>query len=65
MSFLIDDFLCFPGRSPETAGIGLETIGVTVDVDSGYIVGGHNDDSERTSVNNIYAIGDVLKVGCN
>lgn len=30
--------------------------------DSGFIVGSHSGDQERSSVPNIYAIGDVLKV---
>jgi len=35
--------------------------------DSGYIVGNNDGDLERSTVRNIYAIGDVLKVNgvCN
>jgi dihydrolipoamide dehydrogenase len=44
------------GRSPNTAGIGLETIGVATD-DRGWILA---DESMQTNVPNVYAIGDVL-----
>lgn len=41
--------------------MGLEAVGVRTD-DAGFIIGGHNNDHECSSVSNIYAIGDVLKV---
>ena len=37
-------------------------MGVEIDPRTGFIVGGHDGDSERTSVPNIYAIGDILQV---
>jgi pyruvate/2-oxoglutarate dehydrogenase complex dihydrolipoamide dehydrogenase (E3) component len=49
------------GRVPATRDIGLAELGVEMD-QSGYIVGNHGGDSERSSVPNIYAIGDVLQV---
>lgn len=45
------------GRDPCTAGLGLEEIGVKL-AKNGKIV---HDEAERTSVSNIYAIGDVLQ----
>eukprot|EP01079_Euglenida_sp_SAG-EU17-18_P003351 gene3351-637_t len=46
------------GRACETSGIGLEAVGV--DLDKGYV---KVDNFERTSVPNIYAIGDIRKGG--
>jgi len=51
------------GRAPETHSLGLEEVGVKLD-ESGYIVGNNGGDLERSTVQNIYAIGDVLKVCC-
>eukprot|EP00049_Salpingoeca_infusionum_P011480 m.199419 g.199419 ORF g.199419 m.199419 type:complete len:520 (+) comp14943_c0_seq1:358-1917(+) len=45
------------GRDVCTKGIGLETVGVEVDPKSGKIV---HSEGDRTTVENIYAIGDVL-----
>ena len=44
-----------------THGLGLVEAGVMLD-DAGYIVGNNKGDRERSTVQNIYAIGDVLKV---
>ena len=50
------------GRVPETSQLGLREVGVELD-EGGFVVGGRDADHERTSVPNIYAVGDVLKVG--
>jgi dihydrolipoamide dehydrogenase len=47
--------LCI-GRKPDTAGVGLERIGVKVD-SSGWVVA---DETVKTNVPQVYAIGDVL-----
>ena len=47
---------------PETSQLGLQEVGVEMDK-GGFVVGGHDMDHERSSVANIYAVGDVLKVG--
>ena len=44
-----------------TDSLGLVAAGVMLD-DAGYIVGNNDGDRERSTVRNIYAIGDVLKV---
>ena len=44
-----------------THDLGLVEAGVLLD-DAGYIVGNNGGDQERSTVRNIYAIGDVLKV---
>ena len=49
------------GRVPETSQLGLRDVGVELDK-GGFVVGGHSEDHERTSVPNVYAVGDVLKV---
>jgi len=50
------DMLVFAiGRTPKTAGLGLETAGVELDSDAAIIVNDHN----RTNVPSIYAVGDV------
>ena len=43
------------GRTPNTANLGLETVGVAQDPNGAIVVDGFS----RTSVNNIYAVGDV------
>jgi glutathione reductase (NADPH) len=43
------------GRAPNTAGIGLERVGVATDPDGAIIV----DEDQHTNVPNIYAVGDV------
>ena len=50
-----DMVLCATGRRPNTANLGLETVGVRLN-DKGAVV---IDDEYRTSVPSIYAIGDV------
>jgi dihydrolipoamide dehydrogenase len=54
-SFEVDWVLLGTGRSPMTAGLGLESIGVRTDR-KGFV---ERDDQLRTAVPNIYAIGDV------
>jgi len=49
------------GRSATTADMGLEKVGVQCD-NNGFIIGNYDGDAERTSIANIYAIGDVLQV---
>ncbi len=51
-----DQVLYGTGRAPNTAGLGLERIGVTVDARGAIVVGDHFE----TSVPSIYAIGDVI-----
>lgn len=53
-TFAGDTLLVAAGRSPNTEDIGLDNIGITAS-DGGIDVSGHG----QTSVNNIYAIGDV------
>ena len=50
-----DQVLCATGRHPNSAGLGLERAGVAVDAKGAIQV----DDWSRTSVPNIYAVGDV------
>lgn len=50
------------GRKPETSGINLESVGVKTDPETNKIIGNYDHDHERSSVPNIYAIGDVLHV---
>ncbi len=50
------DMLVFAiGRTPKTAGLGLETAGVEMDADAAIIVNDYN----QTNVPSIYAVGDV------
>ncbi len=51
-----DCILVCTGRSPNSSGIGLDVIGVEMD-EKGWIIA---DDSMRTSVPDVYAIGDIL-----
>jgi glutathione reductase (NADPH) len=51
-----DTVLCATGRAPNTAGLGLEAVGVTLDVNGAVVV----DQGYRTSVPSIHAIGDVI-----
>jgi dihydrolipoamide dehydrogenase len=51
-----DKLLVAIGRSPYTEGLGLENIGLDTD-DRGFI---HVDDNYETSVEGVYAIGDVI-----
>ena len=50
------------GREAQTSDLGLVDLGVTLHPETGEIIGGHNSDSEQSSVDNIYAIGDILHV---
>ena len=50
----VDAVLCAMGRVPNTAGLGLEAIGVALDTEGAIRV----DPLSRTSVPNVYAIGD-------
>ena len=50
------------GRNPATDSLNLESVGVKTDEKSKKIIGNHDHDQERSSVPNIYAIGDVLHV---
>ena len=45
-----------------TTKMGLEQVGVQLDPTSFKVNGGFGGDTERTSVSNIYVIGDILKV---
>ncbi|XP_071110707.1 thioredoxin reductase 2, mitochondrial-like isoform X1 [Haliotis cracherodii] len=57
---VFDTILMAVGRRPETHSLGLRQVGVALDETTNKILGGHGGDHERTSVNNIYGIGDVL-----
>ncbi|KIG15883.1 Glutathione reductase [Enhygromyxa salina] len=50
-----DALIYATGRTPNSAGIGLEALGITCNPDGGVVV----DERNRTSVPNIYAVGDV------
>ncbi len=52
---VVDKVLLAIGRSPNTSGIGLEEVGVSLDEDGAIRV----DERSQSSVPNIYAIGDV------
>ncbi|MCA8960008.1 MAG: dihydrolipoyl dehydrogenase [Planctomycetes bacterium] len=54
-TFDTDILLCAIGRWPFTDGLGLEKVGV--EVEKGFVV---TDADQRTSVPNIYAIGDIV-----
>jgi glutathione reductase (NADPH) len=51
----VDKVMFATGRKPNTAGIGLEAVGVTLAASGGIAV----DEFSRTNVPNIYAVGDV------
>ncbi|KAF0299049.1 Thioredoxin reductase 2, mitochondrial [Amphibalanus amphitrite] len=53
-----DTVLLAVGRDPDTRRLGLDALGVTTDRRSGKIV---TDPGNRTSVDNIYAIGDIVQ----
>lgn len=55
-----DTVLLAVGRHPVTQSLGLDKLGMDVDSKTQKIVGGYGQDQERTSVPNMYAIGDVL-----
>ncbi|RJP95621.1 MAG: dihydrolipoyl dehydrogenase [Desulfobacteraceae bacterium] len=52
-----DRLLVAVGRQPLTDGLGLDTVGIALDSRGGVAV----DESYRTSVKNIYAIGDLIE----
>lgn len=58
----MDTDLSLLGRQPAVDSLGLESVGVKLDDQSRRVIGGHGGDTERSSVDNIYAIGDVLHV---
>jgi glutathione reductase (NADPH) len=51
----VDLVMCCTGRHPNTAGLGLEKVGVKLDDKNAVIVNEYS----QTSVDNIYAVGDV------
>jgi glutathione reductase (NADPH) len=51
-----DTVLYATGRAPKVAGLGLETVGVALDLNGAVVV----DERYRTNVPGIYAIGDVI-----
>ncbi|XP_074644054.1 thioredoxin reductase 2, mitochondrial-like [Tubulanus polymorphus] len=51
------------GRTADTKGLNLENVGVRLNKSTGKIIGKNDGDNERSSVRNIYAIGDVLENG--
>ena len=57
ITFTGDRVLVAVGRRPFTAGLGLESAGVTVDARSGRV---EVNDQFRTSAANVYAIGDLI-----
>lgn len=54
-SLEVDCVMAATGRKPNTDGLGLEAIGVNTDAEGAVVV----NDYSRTSVENIYAVGDV------
>lgn len=48
------------GRDPDPVGLGAENAGISFDERSGKIIGRANE-LERTSVDNIYAVGDCVQ----
>ncbi|KAK6192120.1 hypothetical protein SNE40_003654 [Patella caerulea] len=56
-----DTVLMATGRNAETGGLNLGNIGVNLDESSHKVIGGYHGDNEKSSVSNIYAIGDVLQ----
>ncbi|MEI6985455.1 MAG: glutathione-disulfide reductase [Rhodospirillaceae bacterium] len=54
-TFTADQVLCATGRHPNSAGLGLEDVGVKLSKGGAVLA----DDWSRTSVPNIYAVGDV------
>ncbi|XP_076854024.1 thioredoxin reductase 2, tandem duplicate 2 [Brachyhypopomus gauderio] len=55
---VFDSVLWAVGRAPDTAGLNLPEVGVQLDPDTGKIVVATD---ERTTVSNVYAIGDVAE----
>jgi len=48
------------GREPAISKIGLDKAGVLYDEKTKKIIGGYHDHPESTSIDNIFAVGDVL-----
>ncbi|CAD5113280.1 DgyrCDS2458 [Dimorphilus gyrociliatus] len=57
-----DTIVLATGRTADTSGLGLEKIGVELD-ENKKVIGNFGGEFERTSIDNIYAIGDILKGG--
>ncbi|ESO97401.1 hypothetical protein LOTGIDRAFT_159432 [Lottia gigantea] len=57
---MFDTVLMAVGRNAVTGSVNLENIGVELDTTSKKVIGGYKNNSERSSIDNIYAIGDVL-----
>lgn len=57
---VFDTVMFATGRHAVTNNLNLEALGIEVDQTTQKVFGGHSDDHERTSVANIYAIGDIL-----
>nr|KAG5694300.1 hypothetical protein BaRGS_032018 [Batillaria attramentaria] len=55
-----DTVMLATGRVAETQSLNLEHVGVKVDEKSRKVIGGHDGDNEKSTVENIFAIGDVL-----
>jgi glutathione reductase (NADPH) len=55
-TLVADAVLSATGRAPNTRGLGLEAVGVKLDVNGAVLV----DDRYRTNVPSIYAVGDVI-----
>ncbi len=49
------------GRTANTKHLNLEKLGVKLNKSNNKILGGKDGELEKTDVNNIYAIGDVLE----
>ena len=56
-SLSCDRLLISVGRSPRTEGLGIEDLGIKTDPETGHLL---VDESYRTSVSSIYAIGDLI-----
>ena len=56
-SLAVDSLIVSIGRVPHTDGLGVETVGLKLD-DRGFIV---VDDDCRTNLNNVWAVGDVVR----
>ncbi|MDX3894287.1 dihydrolipoyl dehydrogenase [Pusillimonas sp.] len=56
-SLVVDNLIVSIGRVPHTEGLGVETVGLKLD-ERGFIV---VDDDCRTNLNNVWAVGDVVR----
>ncbi|XP_061197566.1 thioredoxin reductase 2, mitochondrial-like [Saccostrea echinata] len=57
---VFDTVMFATGRHAMVRNLNLEGIGVKIDQETQKVIGDHGEDHERTSVPNIYAIGDIL-----